>query len=140
MGGGRTTQRIDTHPGRPRRVTAEWRLDRTRGDARGAVHEGQILARNSAPLDCRPQSALGIRGERDDEEPGGVPVEAVHDPPAAPAANSPDLRPPMQHPGVKCHSGGTRPGAGHAAGRLVDHAQVGAPVDHVEGKGAGDAT
>ena len=71
-------------------VAAERRLDRARAGVRAPLDEREVLAQDAARLELGLERRVDLLRARDDEQPGGVAVEPVHDPraPRRPAGDA----------------------------------------------------
>jgi hypothetical protein len=118
---GAAVGRVGRHPRAHPPVAAERRLDRARAGVRAALDEREVLAQDPPRLELGLERGVDVLRARDDQQPGGVAVEPVHDPgaPRGPAGDAAALQRLGERAGLvaarRVHDD---------AGRLVDDEQV----------------
>lgn len=92
VGSSRASPFGNGHPRRMRVVPPDGCVDRTGGIRESSRDQSEIAPVDLAPLECRLQMVERGRCLRHDEEPGGVAIDTVHDPPSMLRTESGDLR------------------------------------------------
>jgi len=126
---------VHGHAGAYARVASDGRLDRAGARGRSTVHEGEVLARDVPLRERLLQATMSLVRARDDEQAGGVAIEAMDDPGAlgvgaSGRGSAEQLR---ERPGAM-----PARGVNHEAGGLVDDEQLGVFVGDRETVGHGD--
>ena len=71
---------VERASGRIAAIAADRRIDAAARGARPSAHEREVAALDLAPANRLLQRGVGVLGPRDDQQPGGVAIEPMHDP------------------------------------------------------------
>ena len=125
----------DGHARAHARVATDRRLDRAAARRRATLHEREVFALDLATRERLLQRRVRLLGARDDEQPGGVAVEAVDDAGALGVAAGGAVREQLRERVLAMALGGMH----DDAGRLVDDEQVLVLVGDAKGLAGGAA-